>query len=175
MTGKNPEVYGPVTQVFFRPFCYVYDPAGPEAYRRFADFLVSNWMIIGNGHACVLPTDALTDEIRAERNLIYLGLPRADLAMGDAQQISWDASSVSIGDRTYAGAYGYAFAFPEGGRLSAAIGTTAGSEELLYRLYPFTSRFVVPDYMVFGNEGTVAVGFFDGDWSFDATLGQLAQ
>ncbi|MEC9072910.1 MAG: prolyl oligopeptidase family serine peptidase, partial [Myxococcota bacterium] len=35
MTGKNPEVYGPVTQVFFRPFCYVYDPAGPEAYRRF--------------------------------------------------------------------------------------------------------------------------------------------
>ncbi|MEC9071342.1 MAG: hypothetical protein VX938_03145, partial [Myxococcota bacterium] len=93
---------------------------------------------------------------------------------GSDQQVSWDSGSVSIGDRSYIGAYGYAFAFPEGDRLSAAIGTTAGAEELLYRLYPFTSRFVIPDYMIFGQSSTSAVGFFDGDWRFDETLGQLS-
>ena len=174
-TGKNPEVYGPVHQVFFRPFCFVYDPGGHPEYRRFADYLTSAWLIIGNGHACTLPMDALTPEIRAERNLIYLGFDSDELDIPDSLDTSWNAASVSVGGAMYTGGYAYAVAFPEGDRLSAAIGATANAESLLYSLSPFTSRFVIPDYLVYTTGGSVAVGFYDGDWAFDPALGSFAQ
>jgi hypothetical protein len=31
----------------------------------------------------------------------------------------------------------------------------------------FTSRFVVPDYLVFGDGGVRTTGFFDAEWGYE--------
>ena len=172
-TGKTPEVYGPVTAVFFRPHCWVYPDDGPAIYRQIADRLVSTWTIIGNGHACVLPLSALDDETRAARNLIYIGIPRASVPIPEDMAATWDATSVSIGDHTYPGAALF-LVFPEAGHLSAVFAATDGAETQLYRIQPFTSRFVIPDYLVLRPSGAAAVGFFDADWHFAPAYGQFA-
>ena len=57
-----------------------------------------------------------------------------------------------------------AVVFPDGDRLGAIITATEGSEYLLFRLQPFISQFMTPDYMVWSREGVVAAGFFSPDW-----------
>jgi dienelactone hydrolase len=171
--GKTPDQYGPVTQVFMKPFCFVYDPAGPDEYRHIADYITMGWTIIGNGHACTLPWDALTDTIRAERNLIYLGIPVTELGISYDFLMGWDADTVSVGGHSFGNA-ALAAVFPEGDGLSAIFTATAGSETLLYGLPMWTSRFVTPDYMILGQNGALGVGFWAPDWSFEATLGQFA-
>ncbi|MEK7393238.1 MAG: hypothetical protein AAB214_11810, partial [Fibrobacterota bacterium] len=46
---------GPLNQVFQRPFCFVWDDAGPVIFRDYIALLTSWWSPIGNGHACGLP------------------------------------------------------------------------------------------------------------------------
>ncbi len=165
--GKRPGVHGPFNEVLQRPWCLVWDDDAPAAYREYAAYLVSAWAIIGNGHACAMPASELTDTVRAERNVVWLGASRAE-GFDESLPIDWGADSIVVGDDVHTDA-ALAFVFPgrgaEGDRLSGAFVATAGSEYLLFRMQPFSSRAGQPDYAVWTRAGAVASGFFDGDWA----------
>ncbi|MGM0555351.1 MAG: prolyl oligopeptidase family serine peptidase [Myxococcota bacterium] len=170
--GKNEEVSGPLNQAFQRPFCVVYPDSTDDRSREYVSYLISTWALNGNGHACGMPVSELTDEIRAERNIIYVGVPFSAIPDGESRPFSWTEDAIEIGPNSY-GDSAATIVFPEGDRLSAAFVTTAGSEDLQFNFQPFSSRAGMPDYLVYGEEGANAVGFFDANWEFDASLGQL--
>lgn len=161
-TGKRPDRYGPFGQAMARPWCWVYPDGGPPAYRRHTSWLASYWSILGNGAACALPASAVDDALRAERNLIWLGVPSADTGV-DGLPFAWDAEAITAGGEHRDAAL--AFVYPRGERLDAFVFATAGSEGLLYGIIPFTSRFALPDYLVLGDGGVITAGFFDAEWS----------
>jgi poly(3-hydroxybutyrate) depolymerase len=167
-TGKTPEQYGPLNQVFHRPFCWVWDDAGPAAYRDYASWLTSWWSVIGNGHACGVPLSR-RDEVAASHNLIYLGVPRG--AVAAPLPIAWDATGVTVGATRFDGAAVF-FVYPDGDRLAAYVAAPEGSEHLLYRWLPFTSRSGEPDFVVRDGGGRVASGFFDADWQIDPAMAE---
>jgi hypothetical protein len=165
-TGKTERQSGPLNQVYQRPFCFVYDEAGPAAYRDYAGYLTSWWSEIGNGHACALPLARLTAELAASYDIVYLGVPSDRFVGASELPIAFDAAGFSIGASTLGDA-ALAFVFPAGERLHAAYYATPGKEYLLFRYMPFTSRAGMPDFLVWGDDGVVADGFFDADWQVD--------
>ena len=167
--GKSPGRQGPYNQVFRHPFCYVY-PDGEDGavFARHAAYLVSYWSIYGNGHACAMPLSGLTGEVRAERNLVYVGIPMADIDLPDVP-FEWDAEGVSVGGTSYPDA-ALMFVFPDGERLSAVLAAADGVEPLLYWIVPFSSRAGLPDYLVWSSSGSQLAGFFDADWQYDPDL-----
>lgn len=166
-TAKHPEAYGPLVQVFYRPFCLVYGEE-KEIWRDYAAFLVSTWNIIGNGHACMLPLSELDEDLLARRNIVYVGVPASEVPFPAKMPVDWSSESVSVGDASASGLL--AFVFPTQGRLGAVLTTTEGAEQLLFRIQPFSSRFWLPDYLILGQEGLVTTGFFDKDWTYSASL-----
>lgn len=165
--GKRRDVHGPLNQVFHRPFCFVHpDEGGPFAH--VAAYFTSYWTIYGNGHACALPVSAVTAEIRASRNLVYLGLPADEIGDPDVP-FSWGESAIVVAGDRYRDA-GLFFVFPRDGRLAAAFATTGGAERLLYRVVPFSSRGGMPDYLVWSGSWARAAGFFDPEWRYDPAL-----
>jgi poly(3-hydroxybutyrate) depolymerase len=160
--GKRADLNGPLNQAFQRPFCLVY-PDASVVQRRYAAYLASTWAVIGNGAACAVPVSKVTSSLRADRNLIYLGVARADLTAVPTP-ITWDDSKITVGSSTYA-KQAVAVVFPEGQRLSAAFFANAGAEYLLFRYHPFTSRSGMPDYFVWGDAGRSDAGFFTPDWT----------
>jgi poly(3-hydroxybutyrate) depolymerase len=169
--GKTPDRSGPLNQAFARPFCFVYDASKPEAYRRHASWLSSVWAIIGNGQACALPIEQLTDSIRASSQIVYVGVASKSLPALEAMGVSWDGAAVHIGGKDLAGAVIWV-AFPEQGRLSAAIAAPDGKEHLLRRYQPFSSRSGMPDWFVYDDAGLRASGFFDATWKLDAAYSE---
>jgi hypothetical protein len=167
-TGKSPEAYGPLVQVFYRPFCVAYGE-DKEDWRSYAAYLVSTWNIIGNGHGCMLPAADVTEELRADRNIIYVGVAAEDVPFPDTMPIDWSAESVSVSDAASGDAM-LSFVFPSSDRLGAVFTATEGSEHLLYRLQPFNSRFWIPDFLILATDGLVTTGFFDADWEYSAAL-----
>jgi len=165
--GKNPTQMGPLNQAMHAPWCWIYPDEGSETYRRYASYLASDWNVIGNGRACAVAWSELNDEIRASFNLIYLGIPRADVPVPENMPFTWDDSAVVVAGQSYSPAM-VAFVFPEGDKLSAVYTATGGSEELLFAIQPYTSRFVIPDYLVYTPSGTAKTGFFDADWNYSA-------
>jgi hypothetical protein len=163
-TGKRPGVHGPLNQALHRPFCYVY-PDGSAPFERYAAYLTSQWAVLGNGLACALPLSRVTPELRTGYNLVYIGVPSAQLA--PPAGVAWDASSITVGTKSYQSS-ALAVVFPEGERLSAALTATTGSEYLLFRYTPFSSRSGRPDYWVWSTTGSVASGFFTPDWTYAA-------
>lgn len=164
--GKTPEANGPLNQVFHRPFCFVWDDAGPAAYRDYAAFLLSWWSVIGNGHGCGVPRSAVGEQLAAEKNLVWLGVPKEKVPGGEALPIAWSASGVTIGSKTMAGA-AVAFVYATQGRLSAYVAAPEGSEHLLFRYVPFGSRSGMPDFFAWNDAGVQASGFFDAEWKLD--------
>ncbi|MBI3184024.1 MAG: prolyl oligopeptidase family serine peptidase [Myxococcales bacterium] len=177
--GKGRDLHGPFNQVFHRPFCYVY-PDEAVAYARFASYLSSHWAIYGNGLSCALPKSKLTSQLRASHNLIYLGVPSAELGrtdlpfQWDGQGIRMPSASADGGVAPDAGSYddaALAFVFPEGGRLAGFFTATSGRERYLYRAVPFSSWAGKPDYLVWRIGSAQAAGFFDAEWKYDPGLG----
>lgn len=163
--GKRPGQHGPFDEALRRPWCLVYADDAPAAIRRFAAFYISTWSVIGNGHGCALPRSRLTPALRAERSIVYLGLPRAEVPAPAALQLDWNDQGVALGNGPRApGAL--AFVFPEGEGVSAALVATPGSEWLLARVHPFTSGLVIPDWMAWGADGLRGAGFFSPTWTF---------
>jgi hypothetical protein len=165
--GKRPGVHGPLNEVFYRPWCLVVADRPPQAFLDYGRYLVAHWAINGNGQGCLLRQGQLTEEIRAERNLVYLGIDRANLATGPAN-ISWDDLRINVGEREIIQGALMAV-FPEGERLSAILTTTAFDEGLLLGFSPFSSGSSYPDYLIFGPSGGLASGFFNADWGFEAS------
>jgi len=168
--GKTPAVQGPLNQVFHRPFCFVYPDGGSDIYRNYTSHLVSTWNIIGNGHACALSVGKVTPALRAEYNLVYVGVPRAQVPLPEGIPFDWNDKAVSIGDKDIPDGT-LLFVFPEQGHLSAALVAAKDAAHLLYWEQPFSSRSGLPDYTSWIQDGVVAAGFFDGDWKFDQALG----
>jgi len=151
-TGKRWDLHGPYNQVYHRPFCWVY-PDGEEGafFAQYASYLSSYWSIYGNGHACALPFGQVTDELREQRNMIYVGLPMEELNLPDIP-FEWDSEGVAIDGTSYSDA-ALMFVFPEGDRLSAVLATAEGVEWLLHWIVPFSSRSGLPDYLVWSYGG----------------------
>jgi hypothetical protein len=55
--------------------------------------------------------------------------------------------------------------YPDQDRPGGAFVATAGSEHLLFRMQPFSSRAGQPDHAVWTRSGFLASGSFDGDWA----------
>jgi len=183
-TGKQPGLSGPYSQVYRHPFGFVYRADAAWA-RDYAAFLVSYWAAIGNGQAFALPDDALTLEVLEAYNLVFVGLD--DAAPGLAWlanaglPFAWGPDGVTVDGETQSNA-ALMLVYPrpvaaegEGSgaaRLSAVLYATPGSQHLLYRLVPFSSRGGAPDFLVWTEEGATRTGFFDADWGWEPTLAQ---
>jgi len=165
-SGKTKDVHGPYNQVFHRPFCFVYYPHENNAFEKYVMNQISYWSIIGNGHACALPSSELTSSLANEYNLIHVGGDASVLAPFSSP-ILWNEDSVEIDSESYIQA-AFFMVYPSGNRLSAVLSTTAGSEDLLYSLNPFSSRNGMPDFLVWSRNGLRAGGHFDGDWNYNA-------
>ncbi len=162
-TGKTETVSGPINQAYQRPFCLVYNDTGPVAYRDYASYLLSWWSEIGNGHGCALPFSKLPSNLGESYNLIYLGVLPDKIPGGENLPIQFGASGIDVGTTAFTNE-AVAFVFPAGERVNAAYYTVPGKEYLLFRYMPFTSRSGMPDFLVWGDDGAVADGFFDADW-----------
>ncbi len=169
-TGKRLGRSGPLNQAFHRPFCFVYAEDASPVYRHYASYLVSVWAIIGNGHACAVPASAVTEALRADHQLVWLGVPESALPDGAESPFDWSADAVSVGSWTFSDAAA-AVVVPRGDGLDAVMVTTEGDEHLLFRHQPFSSRAGLPDYTVWSEAGGLALGYFDPEWAFDAALG----
>jgi hypothetical protein len=163
--GKRADLQGPMNQVFHRPFCIVYDESSP-LFARYAAYLSQWWSVLGNGQACTLPRASMPSDLGGSYNIVHVGWPRADLPFADTLPVDWTPESITLGGKTFTGVAA-GFVYPAGDRLAAAIVATAGSERLIFRYMPFTSRAGQPDWFVFGAEGGVANGFFDAEWKLD--------
>jgi len=168
--GKRETVQGPFNQVFHRPFCFVYPSQGNETYQRYASYLISTWNIIGNGDGCALPRNKLTQAIRSEYNIIYVGIERDKVPVPEEIPFDWDKTNILVGGKEIPDA-ALIFVFPEQGHLSAAMVTTEGAEHMLFWHQPFSSRAGLPDYVGWTYGGAYMAGFFDADWSYDPALG----
>jgi hypothetical protein len=164
-SGKQPHVYGPFNQSMRSPFCFVYPDDGPH-YQRYAAKLAGDWVQIGTGQACALPASALTDALRAERNLVFLGVD--DDIVQPTVDARWGPDRLQLGDTRFdeQGADALLFVFPEGDRLHAVLTALEGSETRLYGISPYSSRAGLPDYLAWGPSGGVAPGMFGADWAY---------
>lgn len=164
--GKRHDLMGPFNQTMHRPFCLVYADSGAAAprFREIASYLVSSWAVIGNGHACSMPLSRFKAAPPKERNIIFLGVPSADVDK-TTLPFSWSASSIQLGQDSYS-AGALVFVVPRDGRPAGVMYATPGSEHLLLRVTPFSSRFVFPDYMLWSSKGLHAAGFFDATWAY---------
>ena len=162
--GKTADQHGTFNQVFRRPFCFVYDEAGSE-YAEFAAYMISSWSLIGNGSACSVPVAELTETLRQERNLIWLGVDMAEIGDAATLPLSWDDESFTLGDDRFTTS-ALLFVFPRGEHLDAAMVSAPGQEELLLTVVPWSSRAGLPDYHMFSSFGGVRSGFFENDWSY---------
>jgi choline monooxygenase len=163
--GKTNWAHGPFNQVMHQPFCFAYPDDGPDVFRYYAAYLLTNWQFIGNGHGCSLPVSSVDDDLRADYNIIYIGVSPEEVPLGQATDLDWNQSAINLGGTDYAASAALAV-FPDGDRLAGVMTATLGAEYLLFRLQPFTSRFVAPDYLIWNDEGAVAAGFFDANWNY---------
>ncbi len=160
--GKRSEVHGPFNQAFRKPYCYVYaedDPRWADA----AAYHTSYAQLIGHGTACGVPLSAVTDDLRAGHNLIYVGVP-ADRT-GIPYGWEWeDEIEVDEGDFDHSLLYAV-FPRADGTRLDAVMTTSAGDADLLFRVPIWSSRNGFPDYWVYDpDRGTLATGMLGADW-----------
>lgn len=163
-TGKTLGRGGPFNEVLERPWCAVYPDAGPAALREYASYLVSSWSLIGNGAGCALPRSAVTPALRASRNLVWIGGDREGASLPASAPFTQDEGGVSAGDQRWEQSAAMTI-FPAGDHLDAWITVTPGNEHLLFRIQPFTSSFVLPDWFVWDEAGGRAAGFYRPDWS----------
>lgn len=172
--GKNRDVGGPLLQVFERPWCFVYEGGGDHEYREVAAFLSSMWSERGRGLTCTIPRSRLDDSIRADYNLIYLGIPSRQICeFPDTMDVEFGPDQTAIGGQSFEDA-AIALVFPGGdGRLSGAWSAVRGSEHLLLNFRPFSSRTELPDYSLWDAEGRHLVGFFSPDWELDPALAEF--
>lgn len=164
--GKRPGLHGPFNEALSQPFCYVYPDQNGEVFEHYANFLISAWNFIGNGHVgCIVSLSKLTAALRKQYNLIYVGIPSTALSSVPSP-FSWDENQIKLDQSTYTNA-ALALVFPDQGKLSAVFFATKGSESLLYSVQPYTSRFAFPDYYVWSTRGGLGGGFFDARWKYE--------
>ena len=163
-SAKGPGLFGPFNATMHDPFCFVYEAAGPPVYAELAAHLSATWSSIGNGHACTLTFEALEPWMSADHNLIFLGIPPQLIEFAGPVEFSLSGSSIHVDEYQFEQA-AIATAYPYEGRLGGLMLASDGREDILFRYSPFQSRFVLPDFMIWGDGGVEAAGFYDNEWS----------
>lgn len=159
--GKRAAVHGPFAQVMRAPFCFVH-PAEDGPASQYAAWLTSFWSNLASGSACAVSVDDLTEDLRARRNLIWIGV--TDDVVAPTVDVGWGAR-IRVGDETFSDGVLYVV-FPADGRLHAAIAATPGHEYDRFGINPISSRGGLPDVFVYERGvGTRLAAMFDGDWS----------
>lgn len=169
-SAKTTGFSGPLNQAFERPYCFVYEAAGPAEYAQLAAYMTSYWAVYGNGFACTVTWEDLDEWTRENYQLAYLGIPPEwiewDVPEGEAVPFALDENGVGIGSvRERAGALWAVY--PENGKVAALLLADRGGEGSLFDINPYQSRLVLPDYTLLGSGGLTAAGFFDADWRLD--------
>lgn len=169
--GKNVTVHGPLHQVMERPWCFVYDGDGPHEYREVAAFLSSLWSERGKGLTCTIPRSRLDDSIRENYNIIYMGVPSADICeLPDSLDVEFGPDENLILGQPFEGS-AMALVFPgQHDRLAAAWSAVEGAENLLFQYRPFYPRSELPDLSLWNESGSQLVGFFSPTWEVDEDL-----
>ena len=168
--GKRPGVHGPFNEVMEQPFCYVVETDGYPIYRDLAAFLTSSWQVIGNGRACTVELDAVTPWIEQNYNLIYTGVWPDDIIWDTDLNVTLQGDSLVLGEGVYDNA-ALAMVHPSNGRLAGYLMASDFYEPLLFEVTPFSSRLVLPDFLIWGTDGAMAAGMFDGGWGLRADFG----
>jgi poly(3-hydroxybutyrate) depolymerase len=172
-SGKKVGQTGPMNQVYREPFCFVYSRDASADYKHFAAYLISVWSVRGNGHACAMPYSQLTDQVRQDRNIIYMGIPFEDLPNHESLPFSYSESAITVGGNEMEGAAGM-FTFPEGDGMAIAWYASGGNTQLL-GFSPFSSRSGLPDFYLSDSQGGLAAGYFDANWEYDSQLAGFAE
>ncbi len=167
--GKRAHAYGPLNQVFRKPFCFLY-PEANAGYQKSVAFMVSYWSIMGNGAACSLTDADNIDNLAADFQWVRLGEMARPIR---PEPFQWNDETVALGELEIRGGALF-FVQPENDGISAGMVTARGREDLLRSIVPFSSRGGQPDYLLFGDDGVLAAGFFDANWLFNPSLGQQA-
>ena len=162
-SAKRPGVAGPFNTVMHQPFCFVYEEAGPPVYAELAAHLAANWSSIGNGHACTVTFESLAPWMSVQHNMVFLGIPPQFLEFDGDVEFGLSGSTIEMGDYSFENV-AIASAYPYAGRLGGLMIASDGREDILFRYSPFQSRFVLPDFMVWGDGGVEAAGYYDNDW-----------
>ena len=165
MVQKNPSQYGPFNQVLEKPFLFAFAQDSDGVFESYAAYLISTWSVIGNGHAGAIPLAELTEEMKAERNIIYVGVSSSEIDEAIPEAFEWSADSVAIRGVNQSGAIVFVHPSKAGG-LYGVIHATSGRERILFRYQPFASRFNAPDYFTFGASENRS-GFFDYNWNLN--------
>ncbi|MBI5609057.1 MAG: prolyl oligopeptidase family serine peptidase [Deltaproteobacteria bacterium] len=163
--GKRPGVYGPFNAVHQKPWAWVF-PDGDEALAGVAAYFASTWAAIGNGQAAVLPRSKVTPAVRQQLQLVWLGVPAAQLDLPKGFALKWGDGDVTVGGNAV-GDVAVQTVFDAGDKLGAALWAPADRAWLLYWLVPFSSRSGMPDYFTWDESGGKVSGFFDATWKFD--------
>ena len=150
-------------RVLEKPFLFAYAEDESGVFESYAAYLISTWSVIGNGHAGAIPFSSLTNEMKAERNIVYVGVSSDEIDEELPTGFQWSAESFSLQGSVKTGALVFVHPSQAGG-LYGVLHATVGAERLLFRYQPFASRFNAPDYFTFGASENRA-GFFDYNWN----------
>ncbi|MCP4873610.1 MAG: prolyl oligopeptidase family serine peptidase [Proteobacteria bacterium] len=159
--GKQKDVYGPYNQVYRAPFCFVYAEGG--LWAEYTSFLTTYWATLGNGRACAVPWDALTDELRADYQLIYVGIDEDEL--GEPSGFNWNGDEIDIGPVDYDSS-ALVMVFDDGGKLGGVLTATDDAQWALFNAVPFSSRSGMPDWTIWSETGIRNSGMFTPDWEY---------
>ena len=165
MDGKNADVYGPSIRLSLAILLHLFDDGTEDA--KTAAYLSSYWALIGNGQACGLTEAQLGDSAALTHNRIYLGSTAEPFKRAP---FDWDAAG-AIFEGEHQPGVALMYVTPDEDRLAAVLVAPEGKEHMLRRLNPFSSRSGLPDYLLFGDQGGVAIGNFGPDWQYDPAFG----
>lgn len=186
---KRGWTYGPIKQVFFRPFLFVYGTGGtPEETDwnlHLARLRVTEWWRRASGFARVVPDTALTPQMEARYNLILIGGPRTNRVTARYARhlpIQVREGEIRVGKRVFRGKRLVTkFVYPNPrypDHLLLVIAATDLEGMKLARLLTTDySGAGLPDFVVYSAEvrekgfgGVLLSGFFDTHWRLDERL-----
>lgn len=181
---KTPELYGPLKNVFFKPFILVYGTKGSAQETsvllnnaRFFAHRVWRW---ANGMTRIIPDQEVTDEIIQTYNLILFGSPERNFVTAQISEdlpIHLEKGKILfdrkvLDDDEFTMAMVYPNPFNPDKLLAVYAGTTLEMEQLSTKILPISRNFALPDFIIAGKNfdrwgwaGVKAAGFFSPQWN----------
>ena len=169
--GKSPDVTGPFKSLMRDPFLLVY---GDTDDKRAAQNFAARWQNWADGAARIKSADEITDQDKANFNLILFGTRATNpllAKISDDLPLELVPDGYRIGAKTVEAQYiGLRMVYPSPWDKSRLIGVCSGENWGVG--LPINHIWdLVPDYIIYDyrteNDGTnrpLEAGFFDGDW-----------
>jgi len=185
---KSPTRSGPLKQAFQLNMVFVYGTHGNEDENAWASqkahYDAESFYYRGNGAIDVIPDTAFNSGKTKSRNVVLYGNADTNSAWSsllDDSPILVRNGAVGAGGRLYSGGdLACMFVRPRKGTKDGLVGVVSGTGVIgchtLDRLPLFLSGCEYPDWVVFrptvlmqGPAACIAAGFFDNNWSVDAS------